>query len=156
MSPSPTKHFDPRGLGSMLQLGDTLNLVPVMFFYRDGDGKKQYTLGLSDKTQVELDTFETAYNNCGGDAKKEDEVLNQFKAVSFSTFFRQYIIKTDKGLEKFKADAPEMLNVLNKIVVDATTSELTYAFRVIFTQHQHTSPIVARCFFFADLKSRTT
>lgn len=125
MNPRPNK-YDPRGNGSLLQVGDTLNLQAVLFPYITNDGDVEWALGLSNKSQAELDALATqAQSAADKDAKRK--VLSGVKTLAFSTLCRKSVI-TDKdgNVVDFQITGSAAVAV-NSIPVDSTTTEASFA-----------------------------
>lgn len=119
-------HYDPKGQGSLLQVGDTLNLSAVMFPYVDNDGDIQWALGLSNKTQAELDALATQAS-AASDKDAKRKVLGIIKTLAFSSLCRKSVI-TDKdgNVVDFQITGSAAVAV-NAIPVDSTTTEASFA-----------------------------
>ena len=118
-------HYDPKGRGSMLKVGDELSLVPTLFPYLDRDGKTQWSLGLVSNPN-EMAAIEQKLAAAQTQEDKED-VLDSFKAISFSQFFTVYPLKTPNGSIKFQIEATTILGILEGIPTNSTTTEESFA-----------------------------
>lgn len=121
--PRANAPYDPQGKGSMLKVGDELNLTPQIFPYFDAKGNLQWSLGLTNKTESELTAVENAIKSATTQEQKDD-LMNEFKSISFSTFFNIYPVPTPEGSIKLQIEAPAILAILRSIPKTANTEEL--------------------------------
>lgn len=130
MAAPRTNHYNPKGFGSMLAMGDELIAKTVLYPYLDAENKVQYALGFVSISETELAALEQKLNSATSLESKQD-LIDSFKSISFSSFFKEYVCPTpDNGTIKFKLDCKEFTDILDAIVVNATTTEQSYALAV--------------------------
>ena len=121
-----TNHYDPKGNGSMLSINDQLFITAVMFPYITNDGDVNWALGLSNKSQAELDNLAAqAANAADKDAARR--VLSNVKTLAFSTLCRKSVtIDKDGNAVDFEILGTAS-NAVRSIIVDANTTEQSFA-----------------------------
>lgn len=120
------QNYDPRGNGSMLRVNDKLNITPVMFPFVNSDGDIMWSLGLSNKTQAELDAAAAAAA-AKADTEAKRKELNGIKTLAFSTLIVVGTIKDKNGELTDYVPVGTAVDAVKRIVVTPATTEATFA-----------------------------
>lgn len=119
-------NYDPKGRGSMLRKGDKLSIIPVMFPFIDSEGNVLWSLGLSNKTQAELDAAAQAASNAI-DIEAKRKCLNGIKTLAFSTLVTIGTIKDKDGQLVDYIPTGTAVTTVSAIPVTSITTEQSFA-----------------------------